>query len=183
MDKKQRLMYHTQEHRDAKLNAPIICCRDDAWLGEAYYFWKDLEDADRWGETSKNRTGKYEIYQAEIDCENILDTVFNEEHYSFWLKQIEKAAKSLMKKTGQKPTLKEVNEYFKERAIWDEVDGILFQDLPSNENFLLIKPIEYRKNNKIRKVSFPYRKRIQLAAYNLTIVRNFAQLKVKSCTF
>ena len=147
MSNKTRLMYHTQEHRGNILVKPIICKRDDAWLGQAYYFWNDLEDAHRWGKMSKKRTSKYEIYKSIIDCEDILDTVFNETHYLFWLEQIEIAAKSIMNKTDCKPTLKEVNDYFKERAVWDEVTGILFQDLPSNPEFLLIKPI-VNKNNK-----------------------------------
>lgn len=73
-------MYLTQEKRAQKLTAPIFCNRNYAWLGEAYYFWAEEVDAAKWGHTSKKSTGYFEIYQAEIDCENVLDTVFNEEH-------------------------------------------------------------------------------------------------------
>ncbi len=170
-------MFHTQEHREEKLNAPIICLRDDAWLGEAYYFWYEEFDAHRWGKTSKKRTGKYEVYTSRIFCENVLDTVFNEEHYLFWLKQIEKVATRIIKNTGEKPTLKEINDYFKERATWEEVDGIMFQDLPSNHRFLKVKPIEYRS----KKRAFIYRKRIQIAVYDLKIVNNFVLLSVEKC--
>ena len=78
-----------------------------------------------------------------------------------------------------KPTIKELNDYFKERGTWDDLDGILFQDLPTNPNKLLIKPIEYNNNSK--KIVFPYRKRIQLAVYNPKIIHNFAFLKRERC--
>lgn len=74
-----RTVFHTQECRTVKLISPIMYYREDAWLGEAYYFWYDEFDAHRWGETSKRKTGSYEIYKAKVNCENILDTVFNEE--------------------------------------------------------------------------------------------------------
>lgn len=170
-------MFHTQEHRRKELDSPIMCLRDDAWLGEAFYFWYDEEDAHRWGHSSKKRTGSYEIYSAVIECEDVLDTVFNEEHYLFWLKQIEKVAKKIIKSTGEKPTLKEINDYFKERATWDEVTGIMFQDLPNNHRFLLVKPIEYRTKSR----PFVYKKRIQLAVYNLEIVENFIQMTIETC--
>jgi len=154
-------MYHTQERRAKKLTAPIFCTNSNAWLGEAYYFWADEVDAVKWGHTSKKSTGYFEIYKAEVDCENVLDTVFNEEHYLFWLTQIEKAAKQITQKTGLKATIKEINQFFKEKANWAEVsDGIKFQDLPVNDD-LLVKGLFYRK-------------RIQLAVFNIRIIDNFA---------
>jgi hypothetical protein len=174
-------MYHTQESRTAKLTAAVPCVRDDAWLGEGLYFWNTLHDADYWGNTSKKATGYYEVYQSLIESENLLDTVFNEEHYEFWLKQIEKVGMKFVKDTGNKPTLKELNDYFKEKATWTEVDGILFQDLPANNNFLMVKPIikpvPFRGGNREILVSFAYRKRIQLVVYNSKIITNFDLLK------
>jgi len=154
-------MYHTQEKKGKRLTQPIFCTRDDAWLGDAFYFWDDEIDAIHWGNNSKKRTGYFEIYKAEIDFTDVLDTVFNEQQYKFWVKQLEKAAKFITIKTGFKPTIKEVNQYFKEKAKWSDLaDGILFQDLPYCED-LLVK-------------GFNYRKRIQLAAYDLRIVNNFS---------
>lgn len=156
----KRLMYHTQEKRMIKLASPILCTRNYAWLGEAYYFWADELDAINWGHTSKKKTGFFEIYKANVECEKVLDTVFNEEHYMFWMRQIEKAAKHISK-TGIKATIKEINQYFKEKARWDEVvTGIMFQDLPISDD-LLVKDLYYRK-------------RIQLAVYKLEIISNFA---------
>ena len=145
----QSIYYHTQESRKSILKDPIRCVRDDAWLGEAFYFWLDLEDADEWGIKSKRGSKYYEVYQSEIQIDNILDTVFNEEHYFFWFKQIEKVAKAIMSKTKMKPSLKELNDYLKERGLWNEIHGIKFQDLPANTERLLIRPIEY-KAGKIR---------------------------------
>lgn len=173
-----RELYHTQEHRQNELTAPMKCCRDDAWLGEAYYFWADKFDADRWGSMNKRRTGYYEVYLSKIQCDKVLDTVFNENHYYFWLKQIEKVALKFIKKTGEKPTLKEINDYFKEKGQWDEVDGIMFQDLSNNFDFLLVKPIEYPGKRR----PFVYKKRIQVAVYNLDIILSFALHKTEKCT-
>jgi hypothetical protein len=170
--------YHTQETRGIELTSPIKCTRDDAWLGEAYYFWFDLADAEDWGNSSKRRKGYYDIYQSEINIENVLDTVFNEEHYHFWLKQIEKIARIIMAKTKMKPTLKELNDYLKERGTWNELHGIRFQDLPVSPDRLLIRPIEI-KSGKLR--FFQYRKRIQLAVYNSEIISKFTFLTTEKC--
>jgi len=156
-----RTMFHTQEGRGIKLTKPIICIKPNAWLGEAYYFWYDMNHAKDWGIFSKKKTGSYDIYKAEINCDNILDTVFNEEHYKFWLDQVEKVAKILLKKTRMKPSIKEINQYFKERSTWDEVTGIMFQELPSSPGSTLIQ-------------NFYYKKRIQLAVYKSEIITNFA---------
>jgi hypothetical protein len=162
-------MYHTQEKRVHRLTKPIICTRKNAWLGIAHYFWDDETDAIQWGHKSKRDTGFFEIYKAHIDCENVLDTVFNEEHYNFWVKQIEKAAKHISMKTGLKASLKEINQYFKEKAKWSEItDGIMFQDLPISDD-LLVKDLYYRK-------------RIQIAVYNLGIIHNFAFHFDMECT-
>ncbi len=153
--------YHTQENRDVDLDTPILCKKDNAWLGNAYYFWEDEDDADYWGIKFKNRTGSYDIYKAEIESNKILDTVFDRKHYEFWIKQIKKASKIFIKRTGNKPTLKEINDYFYEKNIWTEIDGILFQDISANPIHFLVK-------------EFQYKKRIQLALYNNEKIITFA---------
>lgn len=161
IETKVRDMYHTQEKREARLTQPIICVAPDAWLGEGYYFWYERFDARKWGNDFKHKTGCFEIYKAEIHCENTLDTVFNEEHYKFWRRQIENAASALKaKNNGRGLTLKELNQYFKTKAKWN-VSGILFQDIPET-------------NSTIK--SFYYRKRIQMVVYDLDIVSNFVHV-------
>lgn len=164
-------VFHTQEKRAKILQTPQPCTRDDAWLGEGYYFWKDESDAIDWGHNSKRRTGYFEVYVCNLHSENYLDTVFNEEHYNFWIKQLEKIAKKIMTKTHEKPTLKELNDYIRDKKIWPQVEYIQFQDLPINSERSLVKPIEYR-NGKVKTVAF--RKRIQLCVYNQEIITNFA---------
>lgn len=169
-------VFHTQESRSKILTAPLKCVRDDAWLGEAYYFWREESDADDWGNNSKRRNGYYEIYESILKSDSYLDTVFNEEHYFFWIKQLEKIAKKIMIKTGEKPTLKELNDYIKDKNIWPQVDFVQFQDLPINTERSLVKPIEY-KRGKVRTVAF--RKRIQIAVYNKIIISTFALKKTE----
>lgn len=161
-------MYHTQESWPDRLDKPVLCEREDAWLGEGFYFWEDMLDAEQWGHNSKRRTGRFEIYESKIIVDDFLDTVFNEEHYRFWINQVEKTADAIQLKTGFKPTLKEINEYFKEKSLWSEVDGIIFQDIPENDNILKVK-------------SFYYRKRIQAVVYNTEIILTFAFCKEDLC--
>jgi len=155
-------MFHTQEKRTPRLTVPIRCVRRDAWLGKGFYFWDDLEDAVQWGRQAKRP--KYEIYQAEIDCDNVLDTVFNEDHYRFWVKQIETVTKILEEKTGRKPRVDEVYSYFTSRLSWfQKLSGLMFSDSPTSRPKLYIRPHE----------PLAYRKRIQLAVYDLSIMQTF----------
>lgn len=164
----ERKMYHTQERWAERLTEPIICKRDNAWLGVGYYFWDEEVDAIHWGHNSKRRTGYFEIYTADIVVDDVLDTVFNEEHYNFWRKQIEKVATTITKKTGKKPTLKELNTYIAERANWAaNIAGIMFQDLPKSSDLLV--------------ADLYYRKRIQVAVYNKSIVKNFTFYDSMEC--
>lgn len=153
-------MYHTQEKRKIRLENPVICRRGDAWLGSGYYFWDEEMDAISWGYNSKKRTGRFEIYEASINTDNFLNTVFNEDHYKFYRAQIDKVGKHILKKTGLKATVKDICEYINERAKWiDDIDGILFQDLPVGDISLIDK--------------YPYRKRIQAAVYKLSCINDF----------
>ncbi|MBL3922920.1 hypothetical protein FH717_06225 [Bacteroides thetaiotaomicron] len=156
----KRLMYHTQEKRRFRLSGPAICSRNDAWLGSGYYFWDEETDAVSWGYNSKKRTGAFEIYKANIETENFLNTVFNEEHYNFYRSQIDKVGERIWKKTGIKATVEDVCEYINEKAKWtEELDGIIFQDLPTGDSILINK--------------YPYRKRIQAVVYKLSCITDF----------
>ena len=152
--------YHTQENRNEKITGPIMCTKDNAWLGNAYYFWEDKSDAIYWGSSSKRKTGKYEIYKAQFAELNVLDTVFNRLEYEFFVKQIEKISIKFIKTTGFKPTLKEINDYLMENNVLSEVDGILFQDISSNPHHYLVRGMQYKK-------------RIQLALYNRNKISTF----------
>ena len=157
----EKFLYHTQEKRDSSLEKAIICVHDYAWLGEGFYFWYDEHDANFWGLKNKRKTGYFSVYKAKVLSDKILDTVFNEEHYLFWVKQVEKAAKKFVINTGSKPSLKEINDYFRENGLWVKFDGIMFQDISNN-------PIHYYVKE------FQYKKRIQLVVYNYDIISNFA---------
>ena len=161
-------MFHTQEARPKKIAAPIECLKDNAWLGNGFYFWYSLEDAMYWGRVSKKRTGEYEIYSGSIDFEDVLDTVFNEDDYLLWIDIIEKAAVKFVKKTNRKPNLKELNDYLKDRGAFEGIDGIMFQDISKNPEHYLVE-------------EFQYKKRIQLVAYNLRIISNFEPDSIYPC--
>ena len=173
-------MYHTQEKRDKVLTKPILCKRADAWLGTAYYFWHDNFDAKMWGKKSKTGTGWYEVYEGEIDFENVLDTVFDEKHYEWWLAQIKFSANEIKRlgSTGKKPTLKQLNDFFKKDPEWSKMTGILFQDVPESYDYSLIEPIKtVDGKDKI----FAYKKRIQLALYKTASLKKFKLALTDKC--
>jgi len=161
----RREMYHTQEKRQSRLYQPILCTRRDAWLGHAYYFWDDISDADVWGVKSKSKTGRYEVYKGVIESENLLDTVFSETGYQFFLQTINKVVDVFLKKTGRMPGIPDVCNYLMRVAKWDTIlDGVLFSDSP---------------NTDIEK--FNYRKRIQLALYKPKCLVSFEFVKEGLC--
>ena len=161
----RREMYHTQEKRGGRLYKPIICTRKDAWLGYGYYFWDDVTDADKWGVNSKNKTGYYQVYKGVIDGEGILDTVFSEKDYSFFIQAIEKVVCDCRNKSGRDAEISDVCRYLMEVAKWDTMmDGVLFADSPNTE----IK-------------SFNFRRRIQMVLYNLNCLESFNLLKEEHC--
>lgn len=155
-----RRMYHTQEKRARRLRVSVETVRSDAWLGRGHYYWYYEDDAISWGNHSKNATGYYEIYRADIDCSEVLDTVFNEEHYLFWIEAIEKFSTKTIRQ-GKEVTIKELNSYFKEQGIFGDATGVMFQEVPKNDNRVLVKGLYYKK-------------RIQIAIYKINIIDNFA---------
>lgn len=156
------IMFHTQENRGTVLTEPCLCKRTDAWLGTAYYFWGYEEDAIRWGQDSKN--GHFQVYSARIISGKVLDTVFNREHYDFFIAALERLDRAIVKKTGRHISKHLLCEYLNEKANWkSEIEVLIINDNPqgSREPF----PI-------------PIRKRIQAAVYNKDCIHEF---KLKCC--
>lgn len=153
-------MFHTQEDRGNVLSGPILCIRKNAWLGTAYYFWAEDEDAVRWGYDSKG--GCFQVYSARIVSENVLDTVYNKEHYEFFRNALERLAAKIVKKTGRKLSKTILCEYLNNRAHWrKKIDVLIVNDNPQGEREIL--PI-------------PIRKRIQAAVYNQNCIHEFKLL-------
>ena len=92
-------MFHTQEDRGYVLTKPIMCSRKNTWLGTAYYFWAEEEDAIRWGYDSKN--GIFQVYSARIESDKVLDTVFNKEHYDFFRMHLNVWLPTLLKRQDE----------------------------------------------------------------------------------
>lgn len=54
---------------EVRQHGPYECCRNDAWLGDGYYFWDTfIENAHWWGE--KGYKGKYIVCRAKYNLEN-----------------------------------------------------------------------------------------------------------------
>lgn len=160
----EKIGYHTQECRGTdKLSNPINCTRDDAWFGDASYFWESKDDADYWGKVSKRATGKYDVYASTLKVDDFLDTVFNEKHYYAWLSSIEKLALKFKMELGMELSLKDLNNYFKTKGLYKDIDGVIFQDISNNSEHYLIKGMQYKK-------------RIQLAVFNKKAIKEFVYL-------
>lgn len=73
----QHKLYQTLEDRsnidEIERIGPFKCRRDDAWLGEGYYYWDNfISHAHWWGEVSyKYRNKDYVICQSNIDFSQI----------------------------------------------------------------------------------------------------------------
>jgi hypothetical protein len=162
--------YHTQECRiSGVLEEAKPCRRTDAWLGFGFYFWTELEFAHYWGIDSKmQNTGSYDIYDALIPEENILNTVFNEEHYLFFFAKVEHAIQHFKDlHVRKKEILSKVNRYLTDN-VWSKVGitGILFEDIPQNNTFRTYSEIP----------PLYYKKRIQLVVFDKKNIRRFAML-------
>jgi len=79
-----RRMYQTVAYSPEERTEPHYA-KNIQWLGKGYYFWYHEEHAQWLGRDMCSQGGKFNIYTADINTEKILDTVFNEEHYLFWL--------------------------------------------------------------------------------------------------
>ena len=159
--------YHSQEYRPTELTRPIKCFDKDAWLGTGFYFWVEVIYAHYWGQDKKiyGRSQSYDIYTARLNIENCLNTVFNEEHFCFFVNKIDEAIMHL-KKRRIPVTLELVNIYLAEN-VWSKlgIEGIIFDDKPTNPK------------NKSRVYSeipdLYYKKRIQMVIFDAKNIKNF----------
>ena len=62
---------------------------------------------------------------------------------------------------GKELSLKELNDYFKSKGLYKDIDGVIFQDISNNPEHYLIKGMQYKK-------------RIQLAVFNKKTIKDFA---------
>ena len=164
--------YHTMECREAVLTRPLKCVDRKAWLGVGFYFWLEAIYARYWGEDSKIRknnpkakSDSYDVYTADLDIENCINTVFDEEGYSFFNDMIEVAIQYCQSKKIP-VTLNMVNRFL-EGNVWSKhgIKGIIFDDKPTNP-----------KNKKRIYSEIPdlyYKKRIQVVVFDLKNIRNF----------
>ncbi len=165
--------YHTQEYRPKELTYPIRCSASNAWLGIGFYFWTEVEFAHFWGQDFKMRTGSYDIYRAELDISNCINTVFSEEGYFFFRDKIEETIKYFRDK-GEIVTLQKIHLFLADN-IWSKINvtGIIYDDKPTN-------PIS--KNRLYSEIpDLYYKKRIKIAMFNLRNIDNFALFLEEQC--
>jgi hypothetical protein len=136
-------------------------------LGFGFYFWLEVLFAHYWGQDKKSsgKSGSYDIYIADLDIENCLNTVFNEEHYLFFIEMIEEAIQHFKNKRVP-VTLGMVNCFLAD-VTWKKhgIEGIIYDDKPTNP-----------RNKKRVYSEIPnlyYIKRIQIVLFNMKNIRNF----------
>lgn len=161
--------YHTAENREIPLYKPLRCTNINnsieqskmSWLGAGYYFWKDFKFAKYWGQ---DHYKKYDIYKAELNTDNCLDTVFNEKEYNFFIEKLEEIQDKL-KKAKKEYKINVIIELFK-RYIYKGhiIDGIIFADTPTSKRFNQFYPL------------FPF-KRIQIVIYNSSKISYFKKIE------
>lgn len=175
-------VYHTNEDRGEKTKKPVFAEGNHQWLGDAFYFWQDYEFAEEWGynricNKSKYRKGEFthfDIYEANLNIDfpsdEVIDTVFNQEDYRKFLEKLEWFAVKYKSEFETKPTLEEFNDFIYDFDLWKDIKAIRFQDLPtkSNRDYLKIK-------------NFYYKKRIQIAVYDISILSSFEHIQNLEC--
>ena len=159
--------YHTQECRPDKLKQPLKGQDVNARLGGGFYFWIEENFAHNWGTISKSKgeSGLYDIYTADLNIRNCLNTVFNEIHYLFFRKKIDEAIQQF-KSTKIPVALDTVNRFLAD-TVWKVygIECIIFDDKPTN------KP---KKNLIYSEIpDLYYNKRIQVVIFDLKNVKNF----------
>ena len=94
------LLYQTVEDRDnpdeIEAKGPFKCTRNDAWLGEGYYFWEgEIEFAHKWGTNARYR--EYVVCESAYDYDNrcFFDIVGNPSHLKT-MREITELLKDLM---------------------------------------------------------------------------------------
>lgn len=105
------------------------------------------------------KNGRFQVYSARIISDKVLDTVFNRQHYDFFMAALERLSKTIVKKTGRCISKSLLCEYLNDRADWKkEIDVLIINDNPQGKRELF--PI-------------PIRKRIQAAVYNKKCIHEF----------
>lgn len=175
-------VFHTNQCRGNALQMPIFATGDEQWLGDAYYFWQDYEFAEEWGynricNNKRYRKGElthFDIYDAELNItfpsDEVIDSVFNEEDYRQFVANLERFAMAFKLQYGYKPTLEEFNDFIKDFNIWGDIKAIRFQDLPINA-----------RRDYLKITKFYYKKRIQIAVYDIKIITKFVRSKSLRC--
>lgn len=165
-------VYQTQEFRSINLDFPILATGNEQWLGDGYYFWQDYEFAKWWGETKKitklNRS--YSVFKAylAINEDNFIDTVFNQEDYYNFVKNVELFAEKYSTKFNKKPTLEEFNDFIIDFNLWTNIKVIRFQDVPENDQLMKVN-------------RYYYKKRIQIRVNEPQIITKFEPYKILTC--
>ena len=164
--------YHTQECRWTQLERPLKCTDRKAWLGFGYYFWLELVYARYWGEDFKIRknnpkakSDSFDVYTADLNIENCINTVFDEEDYTNFVETIEGVIQHF-KTRRVTVTLEMVNRFLVDE-VWENygVTGIIFDDKPTNPK---------NKNRVYSEIpDLYYKKRIQVVIFDLKNIRNF----------
>ena len=164
--------YHTQECRGTILDHPLKCTDRKAWLGFGFYFWLELIYARYWGEDFKIRKNNpkaksesYDIYTADLDIENCINTVFNEEDYVNFAELIEDVIQHFIDRQVS-VSLEMVNRFLADE-VWKKhgITGIIYDDKPTNPK---------NKNRIYSKIpDLYYKKRIQVVIFELKNIRNY----------
>lgn len=160
--------YHTQEFRPTEqpLDNPIKYLVKNAWLGIGYYFWTEIEFGHYWGEDFKKKySGYYDIYKADLDVSNFINSVFDEDGYFFLRNKIEQTLDHF-KKYNKDISLEMIHRFMSDE-IWSKlgIKGIIYDDKPVNPK---------RSERTYSEIpNLYYKKRIQIVSFELNNIHKF----------
>ncbi|MBV6484224.1 MAG: hypothetical protein KFKLKKLM_00716 [Flavobacteriales bacterium] len=151
-------IYQTLEDRynvdEVEQQGPFLCSRDNAWLGEGYYFWDyHIELAHWWGEPERSGYREYIICQAfcTLDNEKCWDLHNKGQHRDEFIQALEMIISLRISRKPHEITVDQVIEFLKKRNAFQKYEAIRVMGVNSanfNRNMTKIGARVFFKNSK-----------------------------------
>lgn len=111
-------LFHTIEDRgnydEIRENAPYLCRRPDAWLGDGYYLWESKKLAHWWGK--KSCGNNYVICQTQYQSQDI--RIFDLHNRQEHREDLAECIEPLKKLWRRSPTVREIIQFLKEKGLF-----------------------------------------------------------------
>jgi len=170
--------YHTIEDRgnpdEIESEGPFLCKREDAWLGNGYYFWDTkFEWAHQWGEKAYKTKG-YVICRADLeDAPSVMYDLFGNVAHQEEFEEMIELLKADRSYSRAKPLVSEILAFLQRQNLFP------YRGIRAADNYNKVIEVDFRPPRSAKKPeNRPYMRvgqRVQICLIeksNLTL-RNF----------